>query len=63
MGGVFNGHPWTAGGTWAFKNEAPENVLNQGFAGKGFMHKDEIYCYKEPYRSRKHQRTRQPRHE
>ena len=48
MGGVFSGHPWNAGGTWAFKNETPDNVLNQGFAGKDFMHKDEIYCYKDP---------------
>jgi type 1 glutamine amidotransferase len=46
MGGNFNGHPWTAGGTWAFKLDDPENPLNAAFNGEGFMHKDEIYQYK-----------------
>lgn len=46
MGGVFNGHPWGAGGTWAFKIEDPEHTLNAAFGGKGFWHKDEIYWYK-----------------
>ncbi|MCB1232523.1 MAG: ThuA domain-containing protein [Verrucomicrobiae bacterium] len=46
IGGVFNGHPWGAGGTWAFKNEDPTHKLNAAFGGKGFWHTDEIYWYK-----------------
>lgn len=46
MGGVFDGHPWTAGGTWAFKLDDPKNSLNAAFDGEGFWHKDEIYWYK-----------------
>ena len=46
IGGIFNGHPWTAGGTWAFKVEDPGHTLNAAFGGKGFWHKDEIYWYK-----------------
>lgn len=46
IGGQFNGHPWTAGGTWAFKLNDPKHPLNKAFAGKGFWHKDEIYQYK-----------------
>ncbi len=45
MGGVFNGHPWTSGGTWSFKVEDPAHRLNAAFQGKGFWHKDEIYWY------------------
>jgi type 1 glutamine amidotransferase len=46
MGGIFNGHPWTAGGTWAFKVDDPDSPLNAAFDKNGFMHKDEIYQYK-----------------
>lgn len=46
IGGIFNGHPWTAGGKWAFKNDDPKNPLNAAFDGKGFWHTDEIYWYK-----------------
>lgn len=46
MGGQFNGHPWGAGGQWAFKLNDPDHVLNQAFFRKGFWHKDEIYQYK-----------------
>ena len=46
IGGIFNGHPWTAGGTWAFKLEDPDHILNAAFKEKGFWHKDEIYWYK-----------------
>ncbi len=46
IGGIFNGHPWTAGGTWAFQVEDPGHPLNAAFGGKGFWHKDEIYWYK-----------------
>ena len=46
VGGIFNGHPWGAGGTWAFKLDDPDHVLNKAFVGKGFWHQDEIYQYK-----------------
>jgi len=46
IGGIFDGHPWTAGGTWAFKLEDPDHVLNASFKKKGLWHKDEIYWYK-----------------
>jgi len=46
MGGQFNGHPWTAGGTWAFKLDDPTHPLNQAFEGRGFWHQDEIYQYR-----------------
>ncbi len=46
VGGIFNGHPWGAGGTWAFKLDDPDHKLNQAFGGKGFWHQDEIYQYK-----------------
>lgn len=45
VGGEFAGHPWNAGGTWAFKLNDPEHVLNKAFEGKGFWHTDEIYQY------------------
>ena len=56
IGGTFNGHPWGGGGTWAFKNEEPDHVLNRAFAGKGFKLKDEVYQFKAPY-SREQQRV------
>ena len=46
IGGIFNGHPWGGGGTWAFKVEDPDHPLNAAFKGKGFWHKDEIYWYR-----------------
>ncbi len=46
VGGIFNGHPWGAGGTWAFKLDDPNHVLNKAFEGAGFWHTDEIYQYK-----------------
>lgn len=46
IGGVFNGHPWGGGGTWAFKVEDTDHPLNAAFKGKGFWHKDEIYWYR-----------------
>lgn len=45
MGGQFCGHPWTAEGTYAFKLDEPNHVLNDAFQGQGFWHKDEIYQY------------------
>lgn len=49
MGGVFDGHPWTAGGTWAVKIDEPKHPLNKAFGGEGFKIKDEIYQFKDPY--------------
>lgn len=46
IGGQFNGHPWGAGGTWAFKLDDPQHTLNRAFDGKGFWHRDEIYQYR-----------------
>jgi uncharacterized protein len=46
VGGQFNGHPWNAGGTWAFKLDDPDHKLNEAFGGKGFWHQDEIYQYR-----------------
>lgn len=45
IGGQFGGHPWNAGGNWAFKLDDPDHVLNAAFDGKGFWHSDEIYQY------------------
>ncbi|MCY2992281.1 MAG: ThuA domain-containing protein [Planctomycetota bacterium] len=49
IGGLFAGHPWGGGGTWAFKLDEPDHVLLRAFAGKGFQLKDEIYMFREPY--------------
>lgn len=46
MGGCFNGHPWGAGGKWAFKLNDANHPINQAFGKKGFWHTDEIYQYK-----------------
>ncbi len=46
MGGLFDGHPWTSGGTWAFKLDEPHHPLNAPFNGKGFKLSDEIYRIK-----------------
>ncbi len=43
MGGSFDGHPWTAGGKWAFKVDDPGHPINAAFQGEGFWHTDEIY--------------------
>ncbi|OYP38522.1 ThuA domain-containing protein [Rhodopirellula sp. MGV] len=45
VGGTFAGHPWGAGGKWAFKLDDPDHVLNAAFEGNGFWHTDEIYQY------------------
>ena len=43
LGGVFDGHPWTADGTWAVKIDDPGHPLTAAFKGKGFVINDEIY--------------------
>ncbi len=49
LGGLFDGHPWGAGGTWAFKLDEPAHRLNRAWQGKGFKLQDEIYQFKAPY--------------
>ena len=46
IGGNFNGHPWTANGTWDFKTEAEGHFACQCLPTK-FKHKDEIYRHKD----------------
>ena len=48
VGGLFDGHPWGGGGTWAFKVEDPSHPLNQAFEGKNFKAGDEIYQQRTP---------------
>jgi type 1 glutamine amidotransferase len=52
MGSRFSGHPWTAGGTWAFKIDEPDHPLMAPFKGQGFKLKDEIYRTARPIYSR-----------
>ena len=49
MGGLFDGHPWHAGGTWAVKLDEPDHPLNRSFDGQAFLIKDEIYQVMGPY--------------
>lgn len=49
LGGLFDGHPWGGGGTWAFKIDEPDHPLNRVWKGKGFKLQDEIYQFKAPY--------------
>jgi len=57
MGGIFKGHPWGAGGTWAFKIDEPDHPLMKPFGGKGFKLSDEIYRTLPPHYSRASQRV------
>jgi len=52
VGGLFDGHPWTAKGTWAFKLEEPAHPLNRAFGGQNFTFSDEIYQQKSPFYDR-----------
>ena len=52
MGGKFTGHPWTSGGTWAFKIDQPDHPLMAPFEGQGFKISDEIYRTDPPLYSR-----------
>jgi len=52
MGNKFTGHPWTAGGTWAFKIDEPDHPLMAPFKGQGFKLSDEIYRTEPPQYSR-----------
>ncbi len=48
VGGMFDGHPWGGGGTWAFKLDDPASPLNLAFEGKGFKCGEEVYQQKSP---------------
>ncbi len=48
VGGMFDGHPWGGGGTWAFKLDDPTSPLNQAFEGKGYKCGEEVYQQKSP---------------
>jgi len=52
MGNKFTGHPWGAGGTWAFKIDEPDHPLMVPFKGQGFKISDEIYRTDPPLYSR-----------
>lgn len=56
IGGLFDGHPWAANGTWAMKLDEPAHPLVKAFNGHGFKLKDEIYQIKGAY-SREKQRV------
>lgn len=49
MGGLFDGHPWSAKETVAVKIDDPTHPLCKVFAGKTFWINDEIYQFKAPY--------------
>ncbi len=49
MGGLFDGHPWGADGTWAVKIDEPDHPLNRSFERKAFLISDEIYQITGPY--------------
>ncbi len=48
VGGLFYGHPWGGGGTWAFKLDEADHPLNRAFEGKGFKVGEEVYQQKSP---------------
>lgn len=52
VGGLFWGHPWGAGGTWAFKLDEPGHPINNTFPQPNFKWGDEIYQQKSPYYNR-----------
>jgi type 1 glutamine amidotransferase/HEAT repeat protein len=47
MGGTFDGHPWTAEGTWKVAIEDPTHPLMTSFQGQDFSIRDEIYRTKQ----------------
>jgi hypothetical protein len=49
LGGHFDGHPWTADGTWSVKLDEPAHPANAAFEGEGFWVNDEIYQIAGPY--------------
>ena len=55
VGGVFNGHPWGAGGTWGVSIDDPTHNCMDHFGSEPYKIKDELYKYKEY--DRKNQRV------
>ena len=52
VGGRFDGHPWGAGGTWAFKVEDRDSPITapfKGFADGKFKRGEEIYQQSSPF--------------
>jgi len=49
IGGLFDGHPWGAGGTWGMKIDEPNHPLVAAFNDSTFEIRDEIYQIKGPY--------------
>lgn len=56
MGGHFDGHPWTADGTWMIKISDPAHPLAAAFQSKNFAIRDEIYRIR-PRSLRQHARV------
>lgn len=52
VGGLFWGHPWHAGHSWAFRVEDPSNPVNASFGGKNFRAVEEVYMQQSPYYDR-----------
>ncbi|MBR1589077.1 MAG: ThuA domain-containing protein, partial [Kiritimatiellae bacterium] len=55
VGGRFDGHPWGAGGTWAFKvedRESPVTAQFKVFADGKFRRGEEIYQHSSPFYDR-----------
>jgi type 1 glutamine amidotransferase len=49
IGGLFDGHPWGANGTWALKLDEPAHTIVKAFNAQNFKIKDEIYQFKGSY--------------
>jgi len=56
-GGVFQCHPWTAGGTWAAQVESPDHVLNAAWKNQSTWFRDELYIYRNGSFSRERSRV------
>jgi len=52
VGGLFWGHPWGSGGTWAFKLDEPGHPVNSSFPQPTFKWSDEIYQQHSPFYNR-----------
>ncbi|MFT5239956.1 MAG: type 1 glutamine amidotransferase [Candidatus Promineifilaceae bacterium] len=47
VGGVFDGHPWNAGGTWGVSIDDPDHCCADHFGSEAYSIRDELYKYKE----------------
>lgn len=57
LGGIFDGHPWVAEGTWAVKIDDPGHPLTAPFEGRGFRISDELYRTRFAYPPRENLRV------